>query len=105
MTARAPVRYIRGRACREGRMIWCRFQAGGAVSYGIVEGDQIVEVEGNPFTGHTATARRHRRDAVKLLVPVIPGTFYAIGSNYHSHIVERAKVKGTAPKFYDRPRV
>jgi 2-keto-4-pentenoate hydratase/2-oxohepta-3-ene-1,7-dioic acid hydratase in catechol pathway len=36
---------------------------------------------------------------------VIPPTFYAIGSNYRDHIVGRAKVKGTVPKFYDRPRV
>ena len=38
-------------------------------------------------------------------MPVDPRTFYAIGSNYHNHIVGRAQVKGTAPKFYDTPRV
>jgi 2-keto-4-pentenoate hydratase/2-oxohepta-3-ene-1,7-dioic acid hydratase in catechol pathway len=86
-------------------MKWCRFQLGGSASYGLVEDDQVLEVEGNPFTGHKTTPRRHKLSEVKLLVPVIPGTFYAIGSNYHNHIVERAKVKGTAPKFYDRPRV
>src|SRR5436190_23363740 len=86
-------------------MIWCRYQLGGSVSYGIVEDDRVVEVEGDPFAGYKTTARRHRRDEIKLLIPVIPGTFYAIGSNYRSHIVERAKVKGTAPKFYERPRV
>ena len=41
----------------------------------------------------------------KLLVPVVPPTFYAIGSNYKNHVVGRAEVKGTAPKFYERPRV
>jgi len=37
---------------------------------------------------------------------VIPPTFYAIGSNYRNHVIERSKVKGfKEPKFYDRPRV
>jgi 2-keto-4-pentenoate hydratase/2-oxohepta-3-ene-1,7-dioic acid hydratase in catechol pathway len=36
---------------------------------------------------------------------VAPPTFYAIGSNYHNHVVGRAKVKGTQPKFYESPRV
>jgi 2-keto-4-pentenoate hydratase/2-oxohepta-3-ene-1,7-dioic acid hydratase in catechol pathway len=36
---------------------------------------------------------------------VVPPTFYAIGSNYKNHVVGRAEVKGTAPKFYERPRV
>lgn len=86
-------------------MIWCRYQLGGSVSYGIVEDHGVTEVEGDPFAGYKTTSRRHRLNEINLLVPVIPGTFYAIGSNYRSHIIERAKVKGTAPKFYERPRV
>ena len=42
---------------------------------------------------------------MKLLVPVLPPTFYAIGSNYRNHVEGRAKVRGTAPKFYETPRV
>ena len=39
-------------------------------------------------------------------MPVLPPTFYAIGSNYRNHVIERSKVKGfKEPKFYDRPRV
>jgi 2-keto-4-pentenoate hydratase/2-oxohepta-3-ene-1,7-dioic acid hydratase in catechol pathway len=86
-------------------MIWCRFQKDKLVSYGIVEHDTIVAVEGDPFAGYRTTRDQFKLSDVKLLVPVIPGTFYAIGSNYHNHVVGRAKVKGTEPKFYDRPRV
>ena len=86
-------------------MLWCRFQNDKSPSYGIVEGDRVVAVEGDPFSSYTRTATTHRLDQVKLLVPVVPPTFYAIGSNYHNHVVGRAKVKGTAPKFYERPRV
>ena len=86
-------------------MIWCRFQKDRLVAYGIVEDDAVVTVEGDPFAGHRATGDKFKLNEVKLLVPVIPGTFYAIGSNYRNHVVGRAKVKGTSPKFYDRPRV
>jgi 2-keto-4-pentenoate hydratase/2-oxohepta-3-ene-1,7-dioic acid hydratase in catechol pathway len=86
-------------------MIWCRFQKDKLVAYGIVEGDTVVAVDGDPFADYRATAGKFKLSDVKLLVPVLPGTFYAIGSNYRNHVVGRAKVKGTAPKFYDTPRV
>ena len=86
-------------------MIWCRFQQNGRASHGIVEGDAITAVEGDPFSGFARTASTFRLSDVKLLVPVLPPTFYAIGSNYRDHVVGRAEIKGTAPKFYERPRV
>jgi 2-keto-4-pentenoate hydratase/2-oxohepta-3-ene-1,7-dioic acid hydratase in catechol pathway len=86
-------------------MIWCRFQKDKLVAYGIVEGDMVTAVEGDPFSHYRTTASKFKLSEIKLLVPVIPGTFYAIGSNYRNHVVGRAKVKGTAPRFYDAPRV
>ena len=87
-------------------MIWCRFEKDGAASYGIVEGDTIVAIEGDPFGRHKRTSTQHKLSDVKLLVPVLPPTFYAIGSNYRTHVIERSKAKGfKEPKFYDRPRV
>jgi 2-keto-4-pentenoate hydratase/2-oxohepta-3-ene-1,7-dioic acid hydratase in catechol pathway len=86
-------------------MIWCRFRKDKLVSYGIVEGDDVVAVEGDPFADYRTTARKFKLSEVKLLVPVIPGTFYAIGSNYRNHVLGRAQVKGTKPIFYDTPRV
>jgi 2-keto-4-pentenoate hydratase/2-oxohepta-3-ene-1,7-dioic acid hydratase in catechol pathway len=86
-------------------MIWCRFRKDNLVSYGIVEGDDVVAVEGDPFSGYRTAAGKFKLGEVKLLVPVIPGTFYAIGSNYRNHVVGRAQVKGTKPKFYETPRV
>jgi 2-keto-4-pentenoate hydratase/2-oxohepta-3-ene-1,7-dioic acid hydratase in catechol pathway len=86
-------------------MIWCRFQRDGRACYGIVEGDTVIAVEGDPFSGHKTTGQIVPLTDVRLLVPVAPPTFYAIGSNYHNHVVGRAKVKGTQPKFYESPRV
>ena len=86
-------------------MLWCRFQLKNAVSYGIVNGDTVQAVDGSPFAEHTVTERKYALADVKLLVPVIPPTFYAIGSNYRDHVIGIAKGKGGEPKFYDRPRV
>ncbi len=87
-------------------MLWCRFEKDGRVSYGLVEGETVRVVDGDPFLQHRATDTRLSLADVKLLVPVIPPTFYAIGSNYRNHVIERSKVKGfKEPKFYDRPRV
>jgi 2-keto-4-pentenoate hydratase/2-oxohepta-3-ene-1,7-dioic acid hydratase in catechol pathway len=86
-------------------MIWCRFQNHKASSYGIVEGDHVTAVDGDPFGEYRTTANSYRLTEVKLLVPVLPPTFYAIGSNYRNHVEGRARIKGTAPKFYDTPRV
>ncbi len=85
--------------------IWCRFSDGKREGVGLVEDDLVIEVDGSPFGTYERTARTLPLAQVKLLVPVIPGNFYAIGSNYRMHVLERAKVKGTSPKFYSEPRV
>ena len=87
-------------------MLWCRFDKDGWPTYGIVEDDRVFDIEGDPFRGYERTNVKYKLSEVKLLVPVIPPTFYAIGSNYRNHVIERSKVKGfKEPKFYDRPRV
>lgn len=87
------------------QQIWCRFFNGKHETFGLVDGDAVTEVNGSPFAEHKVTGTQFKRADVKLLVPVIPGNFYAIGSNYRTHILERSKAKGAPPKFYDQPRV
>ena len=56
-------------------MKWCGFSTGGPISYGIIEGDTVIEVEGSPFDSYKKTSNTHKLSAVKLEVPVIPPTF------------------------------
>ncbi|MBI4183175.1 MAG: fumarylacetoacetate hydrolase family protein [Proteobacteria bacterium] len=79
-------------------MRWVRYEADGAVRYGILEGEDIAEVSGTPFDAYERTAKRRKLAAVKLLVPVVPPTFYAAGINYMDHIIEQAKLTGREPK-------
>jgi 2-keto-4-pentenoate hydratase/2-oxohepta-3-ene-1,7-dioic acid hydratase in catechol pathway len=87
------------------KQTWCRFSDGKKESFGLCEGDFITEVDGTPFGEHTIGTRKFRVSEVELLVPVIPGTFYAIGSNYRTNVIESARYKSGTPKFYDEPRV
>ena len=80
-------------------MRWCRFQAGDRSAYGIIEGDSVAEVTGSPFETHTRTSTKVPLSRVKLLVPVIPPTFYAAGVNYREHVTEMAERRGEKPKF------
>jgi len=96
-------------------MRWIRFAPGGTGtdalgpytpgSYGIVEGDRIREVTGDPFTGYEETSRRHDLSAVKVLIPVIPRTFYAAGMNYARHVREIAERQGIAASLPDRAEI
>ena len=80
-------------------MKWCRFQSGQKVAYGIIDNDTVTEVTGSPFENYARTASTYPLSAVKLLVPVIPPTFYAAGINYREHVTEMAKRRGVEPEF------
>jgi 2-keto-4-pentenoate hydratase/2-oxohepta-3-ene-1,7-dioic acid hydratase in catechol pathway len=69
-------------------MRWIRYRHDQKDSYGIVEGDDIVPVEGTPFGEHERGRGRIALGKVQLLPPVIPPTFYAAGMNYAGHTAE-----------------
>jgi len=80
-------------------MRWVRFAADNKQSFGILEGDQVLEVRGDPFAGYERTGTRRALSAVKLLPPVIPPTFYAAGLNYPEHAIAAANKRGEVPKL------
>ena len=80
-------------------MKWCRFQAGESPTYGMIEDATVIQVDGSPFDSYTKTSTTYALQDVKLLVPVIPPTFYAAGINYREHVTEIAKQRGEEPKF------
>jgi 2-keto-4-pentenoate hydratase/2-oxohepta-3-ene-1,7-dioic acid hydratase in catechol pathway len=84
---------------------WIRFSQQGKSTYGIVEGDRVVEVAGDPFEGYERTQRAHTLSAVKTEVPVVPPTFYCVGLNYAAHIREAAAKLGIAPDLPKQPDV
>jgi len=47
-------------------MRWVRYETNGHPAYGIVEGDTVTEVKGDPFAGYERTAIRRPLASVKL---------------------------------------
>jgi 2-keto-4-pentenoate hydratase/2-oxohepta-3-ene-1,7-dioic acid hydratase in catechol pathway len=80
-------------------MKWCRFQTRNTTTYGVIEDSTVTAVTGSPFERYTRTSSTYPLSAVKLLVPVIPPTFYAAGINYREHVIEMAKKRGVEPEF------
>jgi 2-keto-4-pentenoate hydratase/2-oxohepta-3-ene-1,7-dioic acid hydratase in catechol pathway len=86
-------------------MRWIRFTAGGKTAYGILEGERIAEVTGDPFAGYERTPRSHALNAVKIELPLIPRTFYCAGLNYTAHIKEMAERRAVQPNIPEKPDI
>jgi 2-keto-4-pentenoate hydratase/2-oxohepta-3-ene-1,7-dioic acid hydratase in catechol pathway len=77
-------------------MIWCRFDDAGRARYGLVEGDTVIPVTGDPFTRHEPEFEEERpAEGLRWLPPVTPGTFFCAGLNYKGH-AKRAAYGGHA---------
>jgi 2-keto-4-pentenoate hydratase/2-oxohepta-3-ene-1,7-dioic acid hydratase in catechol pathway len=86
-------------------MRWARFERDGQSSYGTVEGNSIQPVSGSPFDHWVTSGASVPLSQVKLLVPVIPRTFYACGLNYEEHIRAVAEKIGQSPDLPTQPDV
>lgn len=69
-------------------MLYCRFHAGDAMGYGVVEQHEVCEITPDPFSAWEKTGRAWALGEVKLLAPVQPGKIVAVGLNYRDHIAE-----------------
>lgn len=67
-------------------MKFARFQTGDTVAYGLVEGDQIRQLDGDLFGEWHRTDRVYGLSDVKLLVPTRPSKVLALAGNYKSHL-------------------
>nr|WP_294528276.1 fumarylacetoacetate hydrolase family protein [uncultured Rhodopila sp.] len=86
-------------------MRWARIQLNGSPSYAVVEGDTVIPVRGSPFEAWDRGRDRLKLADVKLLVPVIPPTFYAAGMNYPEHVREVAEKIGQQPNLPTRAEI
>ena len=82
-----------------------RFQHQNRTFYGLVDGDQVSELEGSPFESYNHTTSLYALSALKILTPCEPRNFYCAGLNYAAHIEWGAKRKGVAPKYPEKADV
>ena len=50
-------------------MRWLTFTASGKTSWGLIEGDQVIAIEGDPFGEWQRTSRTHPLSNVKIGLP------------------------------------
>jgi len=86
-------------------MRWLRYSLGTRTAYGILEGERVLDVRGDPFAGYEKTGQIHALSDVKIELPVVPGTFYEVGFNYPEHVREIAAKQGIEPNLPTQPDV
>src|SRR5690625_319372 len=82
-----------------------RFASGDDPRYGVVDGDDLVVLSGDPlYTEFQPTGQRVPMDSVRLLAPVIPRLkVVAIGRNYAEHAAEVGHEVPTEPLVFLKP--
>ncbi len=86
-------------------MRWLKFTAAGKTSWGILEGDEVFSVTGDPFGAWQKTTQSHALKDVKIELPLIPRTFYCVGLNYLKHLKEAADKRGEVPSIPTRAEI
>lgn len=77
-----------------------RYSRAGRTSYGILDGDNLHELEGDLFQNHE-TGITHNLADVKLLPPCTPSKILAVGLNYRSHL--NGRPAPGAPEIFYKP--
>jgi 2-keto-4-pentenoate hydratase/2-oxohepta-3-ene-1,7-dioic acid hydratase in catechol pathway len=86
-------------------MRWLRYSFGGKQTFGVVEGERIVETSGDMFGSWSKTGQVHALKDVKIELPVWPRTFYCAGMNYVKHLTEAANARGEVPDVPKRAEI
>ena len=68
---------------------YVRYEVGGEVSYGLLEGDSIQPLSGGLFDSPQPRGEAIALADVRLLAPVEPPMVLAVGLNYQSHLGDR----------------
>ncbi|MBI5286746.1 MAG: fumarylacetoacetate hydrolase family protein [Deltaproteobacteria bacterium] len=80
-----------------------RFLKDGLIKFGIVEGQDVVEIDGSIFEGFKRLNTTHRLQDVRLLAPCEPSKIVAIGLNYRAHAAEFNKPLPEEPMLFLKP--
>jgi 2-keto-4-pentenoate hydratase/2-oxohepta-3-ene-1,7-dioic acid hydratase in catechol pathway len=81
---------------------YVRYQQGDAVSWGILDGERIRELDAAPWSEGRETGRTVASSEVRLLAPAEPSKVIAVGLNYKSHL-GNASAPAEPPLFAKLP--
>ena len=80
-----------------------RFNSGGSTSYGVLDGDSIRQITGEPFAEINYSGATFSLADVKLLAPVEPKKIVLVGLNFASHAAEIHQETPSEPLIFFKP--
>lgn len=80
---------------------YLRYEHRGRVSYGVLEGETVLEIRGGLFDNGGQTGQKAALSEVKLLWPCEPAKMLAVGLNYKSHLGSRPAPE--RPEIFYKP--
>ena len=80
-----------------------RYAEGGVTYWGVIEGEAVREMDGDPFTHFHLTSTTKKMEGVRLLSPCLPSKIVALGLNYRDHAEEMKLVIPKEPLLFLKP--
>lgn len=80
-----------------------RVSFGGGISFGVLEGEEIAELDGPPIGDLAFTGRRVSLSEARLLAPVLPSKIIGVSMNYRDHLEEAGMKPPPAPRLFLKP--
>ncbi|HZM82511.1 MAG TPA: fumarylacetoacetate hydrolase family protein [Candidatus Limnocylindrales bacterium] len=80
-----------------------RFVHQGGMSFGVVEGETVVAIDGHPFGEIKPTDQRWAVADVRLLSPILPSKVVCVGRNYADHAAEHGSEVPKEPLLFLKP--
>jgi 2-keto-4-pentenoate hydratase/2-oxohepta-3-ene-1,7-dioic acid hydratase in catechol pathway len=79
---------------------WTRFRTADGVGFGILNGDRLLEHEGDMFAAVRPTGRQLNAGEFTLLAPCAPGKIVALWNNFHALAAKIGKAAPSHPLFF-----
>jgi len=84
-------------------MLIARYETGGRIHHGLLEGDTLHRLPGTAFEALEPTGATDALAAVRLLAPVAAPRIFGVGLNYVAHIAEAGAATPTVPLTFMKP--
>jgi 2-keto-4-pentenoate hydratase/2-oxohepta-3-ene-1,7-dioic acid hydratase in catechol pathway len=79
---------------------WTRFRTGDRVGFGMLEGEHVLEYEGDMFTAPRSTGRSYAPGSFGFLSPCTPSKIVALWNNFHALAAKIGKSAPAHPLFF-----
>ncbi len=80
-----------------------RYKIGSQTEYGILEGERVQALDGDPYPQIKKSDRSHKLSDLQLICPATPTKIVAIGLNYYSHAKEVNQPVPKEPMMFYKP--